>query len=204
VIWWAVDFDGNFTIYRDLHLENHTMEMLDDRIRELEEAAGEWWTDDGWTREIADRGSKIIGVLGPASAWGDEDGLSAARTSRGHGLTWRRASDDLKSAVNEVRTRLIRRLLPKGAAKDDPGIPAVRYFKTCAASIEGVPSMMADKTDPDLPESKSDASAFRALCYAAMSRPMTPEKKKPRDDDWENAPKPKAARASRTGIPGSW
>ena len=201
-IWWAMDFDGNFTVYRDLRLTNHTAEMAADRIRELEEEAKEWWIDEGF-RGDEDRGSKIVGVLGPASAWGSEkNGLSASRTMRRLGIPDRPASEDLKSAVDEIRMRLLRRTIPKGAPKKDPGVPALRYFPTCTASLETVPSMSAAKDEPDLPEPKTDASAYKALCYAVLSRPMKPEKSKPADSDWDTAPKPKTARKSKSGYPG--
>lgn len=201
VAWWAIDFDGGFTVYRDLRLENHTADMVTDRVRELEEESDVWRFDRG--RDDDEGSSKIIGILGPASAWGTEkSGLNVARTMRRRGLMCRAASEDLKSAADQIRMRLIQRTQAKGSKGE--GTPGLRYFATCTASLETVPSMMAAKEDPDLPDAKTESSAYRALCYAAMSRIMTPEKAKPRDDDWDSWAKPKKARVSKSGFPGAF
>lgn len=198
VAWVAVDYDGSFTVYRDMRVENHTAEMLGDRIRELEEQAGEWFDD-------ADRGSRLRGPLGPKTAWPEtgQRGPSAMETLRRAGFLCDHADDNLGAAVDQIRTRLNRRTLAKGVPKNDPGTPGLRYFAGCA-SLETVPSMPADKADPDLPEPKTEASGYRALCYAAMSRPVIPQRDKPRDSDWDDKPKPKTTRKSRTGVPGMW
>jgi hypothetical protein len=172
-------------------------------VRELEEAAKEWDVDHldegpGW--------SKLTGVLGPASAFPatDQRGPSASESMRLVGLRARPADENFKSAADQIRTRLVRRTLAKGAPKSDPGIPGLRYFSTCLASLETVPSTPASKEDPDLPDKAAESAAYKVLAYACMSRPLTPERKKPRDEDWDDAPKPKAKHGSRTGLPGLW
>lgn len=197
VIWVAVDFDGNFSVYRDLRLVNHTAEMVTDRIRELEEESNEWQRD-------AERGSKLRGPLGPASAWpkAGQRGPSEMETFRRAGILCQQADENLASAADQVRQRLIKRTRAKGEKGE--GTPGLRYFSNCAASLENVPSMSAAKDDPNLPEPKTDSSAYRCLCYAVMSRPMIPVKSSPKDDDFDTWVKPKVARKSRSGFPGSW
>lgn len=197
VIWVAVDFDGNFTVYRDLKLTNHTAEMAADRIREIEEDADEWQREE-------ERGSKLRGPLGPASAWPKtgQRGPSAMETLRRSGVLCMQADDNIGAAADQIRQRLIKRTRAKG--EEGEGTPGLRYFKACTASLETVPSMPADKSDADLPEPKTEGSSYLALVYACMSRPMIPEKAKPRDDDWESAPKPKVARKGKSGFPGAF
>lgn len=197
VIWVAVDYDGNFTVYRDLKLANHTAEMVSDRIRELEDEAGEWERDE-------ERGSKLRGPLGPASAWPKtgQRGPSAMETLRRAGLLCVQADENIGAAADQIRQRLIRRTRAKGDKGE--GTPGLRYFKTCVASLETVPSMPAAKDDPDMPEPKTEGSGYLVLCYAAMSRPMIPEKSRPKDDDFDTWAKPKVARKSKSGFPGMW
>ena len=62
VFWWAVDTNGNMTAYRELALKNHTADMVANRIREVEEDAGDEWPE-------GNQHSKLSGPLGPKSAW---------------------------------------------------------------------------------------------------------------------------------------
>ncbi|HET7741447.1 MAG TPA: terminase family protein [Mycobacterium sp.] len=196
VLWWAVDFDGNLTCYRELPLKNHTASMVAERIREVEIYEKEWFDDE-------ERGSKLTGAMGPAAAWAKtgQRGPSPAETMRRAGIYFSPADENLEAAADQIRDRLIRRTK---ATKDSAGIPGVRFFKHCAASLEAIPSMTADKTNPDVPDPKQEASAYRALCYACMSRPIAPERAKPRDDDWDSWEKPKTTLKSKTGMRGMW
>lgn len=201
VQWWAVDYDGNLTCYRELHLENHTAKMIAERVREIEEYAKdprEWNVD-------KDDGSKLAGVLGPPAAWesGKQRGPSPAETMRRVGIRWSRADDNLAGAADQIRDRLLSRALV-GVPKKGPGVPGLRYFDECKRSIEEIPSMPADKSDADVPDPKAPSTAYRSTCYAVMSRPITPEKDKPAADDWDKWEKPKTQRKSRTGYPGMY
>ncbi len=200
VLWWAVDYNGNMTAYRELDLKNHTAEMVANRIRELEEEAGDEW--------IEGRCSKLSGPLGPKAAWPKpgQVGPSVMETMNSIGINVSPA--DESPPIDQVRYRLIRRS-KHPTDKDADGrpamtVPGVRYFRTCKTSIDAIPTMAADKKDPDQPDPEADATAFRALSYAVMSRPLVPEREIPRDDDWDLAPKPKTTRVSRSGLPGGW
>lgn len=203
VLWWAVDFDGNLTCYRELPLKNHTASMVAERIREVEIYEKEWFDDE-------DRGSKLTGVMGPAAAWAKtgQRGPSPAETMRRAGIYFTPADENLEAAADQIRDRLIRRskheTLKDAKGKPALTVPGVRFFKHCTASLEAIPSMTADKTNPDVPDPKQEASAYKALCYAAMSRPIAPERQVARDDDWDNAEKPKTNKRSRTGMRGMW
>jgi hypothetical protein len=201
VQWFAVDYDGNLTCYRELHLKDHTAKMVAERIREIEEYAKEpreWSVD-------PDDGSKLIGVLGPVTAWErtKQRGPSPAETMRRVGIRWTRADDNLGAAADQIRDRLLSRTLD-GTLKKSPGVPGLRFFDDCKHSIEEIPSMPADKNDKDCPDPKAPATAYSAMCYAAMSRPLTPDRSKTADDDWEKWDKPKSTRKSRTSYPGLW
>jgi len=201
VQWFAVDYDGNLTGYRELHLKDHTAKMVAERIREIEEYAKEpreWSVD-------PDDGSKLIGVLGPVTAWErtKQRGPSPAETMRRVGIRWTRADDNLGAAADQIRDRLLSRTLD-GTLKKSPGVPGLRFFDDCKHSIEEIPSMPADKNDKDCPDPKAPATAYSAMCYAAMSRPLTPDRSKTADDDWEKWDKPKSTRKSRTSYPGLW
>lgn len=202
-LWFDVDYDGNLICYRDLHLKNHTAEMFANRMRELEEEAGEWQPD-------KERGSKLTLILGPGTVWPKEKqrGPSVAETFRRTGFYVRPGDDNYQSAADQIRSRLLRRS-PHPTEKDERGkpaliVPGLRFFKTCLDSLEQIPSMTADKNDPDSPDPKVEASAYKALCYAAMSRPIAAERHLPKDEDWETAEKPKTKRKSKTGMPGLW
>ena len=195
--WWAVDYDGNLTCYRELHLKNHTAKMVAERIREIEEYAKdprEWSVD-------KDDGSKLSGVLGPKEAWErtDQRGPSPAETMRRVGVRFSRADENLGAAADQIRDRLLSRTLDGTLAT-----PGLRYFDSCKHSIEEIPSMPADKSDADMPDPKAPSTAYRSTCYAVMSRPIKPEKEKPADDDWDKWQKPKSQRKSRTSYPGMW
>lgn len=195
-LYFDVDYDGNLICYRDLQLENHTAEMFAERMRELEEEAGEWSYD-------KDRGSRLTLILGPAASWPKpgQRGPSVYEEFRRVGFYVKQADENIQAAANQIRTRLLRRTKD---AKGKSTVPGLRFFKTCTSALEQIPSMTADKNNPDEPDPKVEASAYRALCYACQSRPVPAERHLPRDDDWENAPKPKTARRSKTGYPGGW
>ncbi len=195
VLWFVVDVDGNLAVYRELTLKNHTAEMAAERIRELEE------DNDEWTRPSPggdDRGSKLIGVLGPAACWPTKGqrGPSAMETMRRVGLMSRPADENAIAAVDQIRQRLV--------ARSKKGVPGLRYFDTCAGSLESVPSLTATTDAPDMPDPKQDLSAFLALVGGVMSRPFVPEVMKPSDDDWERFEKPKSARRSKSAYPGGF
>jgi hypothetical protein len=197
VHWWDTDVDGNLTCYRDLHLTNHTAEMVAERVREVEEYEGEWSVD-------KERGSKLTGVLGPALNWPKtgQYGPSVAETFRKVGVWFKRADDNVQAAADQVRMRLVRR--SKDPVTKKLTVPALRFMNTCTASLESIPSMTADKSDPDVPDPKTESSAYRSLCYAVMSRPVAAEKFVQRDDDWDSWEKPKTMRRSKTSYPGGW
>lgn len=202
-LWFECDYDGNLTCYRDLHLKQHTAEMFAERMRELEEESGEWSRD-------KDRGSKLTLVLGPGSVWpkAGQRGPSVSETFRKAGFYVRAADDNLQSAADQIRARLLRRSAHP-TIKDDRGkpaliVPGLRFFTSCFDALEQIPSMTADKNDPDVPDPKVEASAYRALCYACMSRPVPAERHLPKDDDWDTAEKPRTNRKSKTGMPGLW
>lgn len=195
VLWLEADTDGNLTVYRDLWLKNHTAEMVANRIRELEEEAKEWEPN-------PDDGSKLHGFLGPASCWAKstQRGPSQAETMRRIGVRFRQADENLSAAVDQIRTRLLQRTTRAGSKLPIPGI---RFWRSCTDALESIPSMPAHKDDPDLPDPKAEGSAYRALCYAAMSRPIPAEKTKVRDELEDEAPRRRRV-GRRTGMPGGW
>lgn len=200
VLWFAVDTNGNMSAYRELYLRNHTAEMVANRIRELEEEGeGEWLEGDKFSR--------LTGPLGPKSAWPQKGqvGESAMETMFKVGVGTSPA--DESPPIDQIRSRLIRRgKHPTDKVDGKPALtmPGVRFFKTCRQSIETIPSLPHDKDDPDVPDKRADAVAYKALAYAVMSRPLSPDKQTQHDEDWETWEKPRPARASKTGLPGMW
>lgn len=191
VKWFVVDVDGNMAVYRELSLKNHTAQMVADRVQEAEEEHDEW----NRQREL---GSRLVGVLGPASCWAktNQRGPTAAETLRRAGIRSRPADENVIAAVDQIRQRLI--------SRSKKGVPGLRYFDTCAGSLETVPSMTAAKDEPDMPDPKQDLSAFLCLCYAVMSRPFTPTETTNSDDEWDKAEKPRVQRRARGGQRSSY
>jgi hypothetical protein len=90
---------------------------------------------------------------------------------------------NLQAAVDQVRQRLAKRS-PHPTMKDAAGkpllnVPGVRFFRTCETSISTIPSLAADKSDPELPDKKSTSkTAYLALAFACMSRPIVPKQER--------------------------
>jgi len=201
VHWWAVDTNGNFTCYRELALKSHTADMVANRIRELEEEAGDEW--------IEGRCSKLSGPLGPASCWPKKGQIGPSVSETMHGIGINVSPADESPPIDQIRYRLIKRN-KHPTEKDANGRPAmtiagVRFFKTCQHSIDTIPALSADKKDPDAPDAAGDSVAYKSMAYAVMSRPLVPEREMSHPDDFEKWERPKTtSRASRTGLPGGW
>ncbi len=211
VLWIAVDTKGDYTVYRELHVTNHTVEMLAYRIRELEVDAKEWTT-------IGKRShSRLTGPLGPKdTCWAKtgQVGQSASETMHYIGVSWFPADNNLQAAVDQVRQRLSKRSAhpTQVDANGKPAMtmPGVRFFRTCEQSIATIPNLPADKSDPEVPDKKSTTrNPYFALSSACMSRPIVPKQEKVDEDRLLGIPpRSKVATATRVGsrsaYPGGW
>jgi hypothetical protein len=151
VLWFAVDYDNNLWIYRELYTSKVTADIFAQKVLQLE------------------KGEYIgYGIL-DSSTWAKRGdvGPSIAETMIKVGCRWRQSDRSPKSRINgklEVHKRL--------AIKDkDPGI---RVLSNCRNLIRTLGSLPIDNNNPEDVDTKAEDHAYDALRYGCMSRPMHP------------------------------
>ena len=151
VLWFAVDYDNNLWIYRELYTSKVTADIFAQKVLQLEQ--GEYIG---------------YGIL-DSSTWAKRGdvGPSIAETMIKVGCRWRQSDRSPKSRINgklEVHKRL--------AIKDkDPGI---RVLSNCRNLIRTLGSLPIDNNNPEDVDTKAEDHAYDALRYGCMSRPMHP------------------------------
>jgi hypothetical protein len=156
ILWFAVDYDANLVVYRELYVKRHTSEMLAHRIRELEQDADEW---------DPERGSRLSGYLDP-SCWSrtGHTGPSIAEEMISLGVRWAPADNDRIAGWQQVRKRLIAR------GGKDFTVPGVRIFENCHNLKRTLPSLQPDDSKPEDMATTGEDHAADALRYGCMSR----------------------------------
>ena len=152
VLWFAVDYDNNLWIYRELYTKKVTADHFARRVLTLEQ--GEYIH---------------YGVL-DVSTWAKRGdvGPSIAETMIQHGCKWRPSDISPKSRINgklEVHKRL-------KIVNDQPGI---RVFKTCKNLIRTLGMLPTDDKNPEDVDTNAEDHAYDALRYGCMSRPTHPK-----------------------------
>ena len=152
VLWFAIDYDNNLWIYRELYTKKITADVFARKVLELE-------------RQEYIR----YGVL-DASTWAKRGdiGPSIAETMIQAGCKWRPSDRTPRSRISG-KLEIHKRLKPSENAKKEPGL---RIFSTCRNLIRTLPILPLDDTNPEDINTNVEDHAYDALRYGCMSRPM--------------------------------
>ena len=152
VLWFAIDYDNNLWIYRELYTQKITADVFARKVLELE------------------RGEYIrYGVL-DASTWAKRGdiGPSIAETMIQQGCRWRPSDRTPKSRIS-CKLEIHKRLRIVDEKKKEPGI---RIFSTCRNLIRTFPLLPLDDNNLEDINTHAEDHAYDALRYGCMSRPM--------------------------------
>ena len=151
-LWFAIDYDNNLWVYRELYTKKITADVFARKVLELE-------------RQEYIR----YGVL-DASTWAKRGdiGPSIAETMIQTGCKWRPSDRTPRSRISG-KLEIHKRLKPSENAKKEPGL---RIFSTCRNLIRTLPILPLDDTNPEDINTKVEDHAYDALRYGCMSRPM--------------------------------
>jgi len=152
-LWFAIDWDNNLWIYRELYTKKITADEFAKKVLEAEQ--GEFMR---------------YGVL-DSSTWArrGDVGPSIAETMIQEGCKWRPSDRSPKSRINgklEIHKRL------KVHEKDNE--PTLKVFSNCVNLIRTLPLLPLDKNNPEDVDTNAEDHAYDALRYGCMSRPMHP------------------------------
>ena len=152
VLWFAIDYDNNLWIYRELYTQKITADVFGRKVLELEH--GEYIR---------------YGVL-DASTWAKRGdiGPSIAETMIQTGCRWRPSDRTPKSRISG-KLEIHKRLKISDDKKKEPGL---RIFSTCRNLIRTLPLLPLDDNNPEDVNTHVEDHAYDALRYGCMSRPM--------------------------------
>ena len=151
VLWFAVDYNNNLWIYRELYVQKITADIFARKVLELEH-----------------QDYINYGVL-DSSTWAKRGdvGPSIAETMIRNGCRWRPSDRSPKSRINgklEIHKRLM-------ITDKEPGI---RVFKTCKNLVRTLSTLPLDKNNQEDVDTHAEDHAYDALRYGCMSRPTHP------------------------------
>ena len=151
VLWFAVDYNNNLCLYRELYVQKMTADIFAKKVLELEH-----------------QDYINYGVL-DASTWAKRGdvGPSIAETMIRSGCRWRPSDRSPKSRINgklEIHKRLM-------VTDKEPGI---RVFKTCKNLVRTLSTLPLDKNNQEDVDTHAEDHAYDALRYGCMSRPTHP------------------------------
>ncbi len=152
VLWFAVDYNNNLWIYRELYTKKVTADNFARQVVNLE------------------KGEYIhYGVL-DSSTWArrGDVGPSIAETMIQNGCRWRPSDRSPKSRINgklEIHKRL----------RVNDNEPGIRIFKNCINLIKTLGILPTDKKNPEDVDTYAEDHAYDALRYGCMSRPTHPK-----------------------------
>lgn len=160
-LWFAVDYDNNLWVYRELHVKGKNAEEFARLVNEAE--AGE---------------SIRYGVL-DSSTWArrGDTGPSIAETMIRAGCRWRpadRSPGSRKAGKMELHRRLALKEYPIGNGEFEKR-PTLFISKNCVNLIKTLPLLPIDKNDPEDIDTDANDHAYDALRYGIMSRPIAHE-----------------------------
>jgi hypothetical protein len=152
VLWFAIDYDNNLWIYRELYTKKITADVFARKVL------------------IAERDEYIrYGVL-DASTWAKRGdiGPSIAETMIREGCRWRPSDRTPKSRISG-KLEIHKRLKVSEDKKKEPGL---RIFSTCRNLIRTFPLLPLDDSNPEDINTDVEDHAYDALRYGCMSRPI--------------------------------
>ena len=152
-LWFAVDYDNNLFVYRELYAKRNTADIFARKVLEMED--GEYIR---------------YGIL-DSSTWArrGDIGPSIAETMIQEGCRWRQSDRSPRSRIAgkvEVHKRL--------RVDEDTGYPSMFIFSNCLNLIRTLPMLPVDKNNPEDVDTTADDHAYDALRYGCMSRPIHP------------------------------
>jgi len=152
VLWFAIDYDNNLWIYRELYTKKITADVFARKVLMLEK--------DEYIR---------YGVL-DASTWAKRGdiGPSIAETMIQAGCKWRPSDRTPRSRISG-KLEIHKRLKLTETVKKEPGL---RVFSTCRNLIRTLPLLPLDDHNPEDINTNAEDHAYDALRYGCMSRPM--------------------------------
>ena len=152
VLWFAIDYDNNLWVYRELYTKKITADVFARKVLELEH--GEYIR---------------YGVL-DASTWAKRGdiGPSIAETMIQTGCRWRPSDRTPKSRISG-KLEIHKRLKISDDKKKEPGI---RIFSNCRNLIRTLPLLPLDDNNPEDINTHVEDHAYDALRYGCMSRPI--------------------------------
>jgi len=152
VLWFAIDYDNNLWIYRELYTQKITADVFARKVLILER--------DEYIR---------YGVL-DASTWAKRGdvGPSIAESMIQTGCRWRPSDRTPKSRISG-KLEIHKRLKISDDKKKEPGL---RIFSTCRNLIRTFPLLPLDDHNPEDVNTHAEDHAYDALRYGCMSRPM--------------------------------
>jgi len=151
-LWFAIDYDNNLWVYRELYTQKITADVFAKKILILEK--------DEYIR---------YGVL-DASTWArrGDIGPSIAETMIQTGCKWRPSDRTPRSRISG-KLEIHKRLKLGDTKKKEPGL---RIFSTCRNLIRTLPLLPLDESNPEDINTDAEDHAYDALRYGCMSRPM--------------------------------
>ena len=152
VLWFAIDYDNNLWIYRELYTQKITADVFARKVLILER--------DEYIR---------YGVL-DASTWAKRGdvGPSIAETMIQTGCRWRPSDRTPKSRISG-KLEIHKRLKLNDDKKKEPGL---RIFANCRNLLRTFPTLPLDDNNPEDINTHVEDHAYDALRYGCMSRPM--------------------------------
>ena len=152
-LWFAIDYDNNIWIYRELYVTRNTADQFARKVLELEH--GEYIN---------------YGVL-DSSTWAKRGdvGPSIAETMIQNGCRWRPSDRSPKSRINgklEVHKRF--------TLNPDTKEPGLMILSNCRNLIRTLSTLPVDSNNPEDVDTKAEDHAYDALRYGCMSRPLHP------------------------------
>ena len=151
-LWFAIDYDNNLWIYRELYISRITADVFAKKVLMLER--------DEYIR---------YGVL-DASTWAKRGdiGPSIAETMIQQGCRWRPSDRTPKSRISG-KLEIHKRLKVSEDKKKEPGL---RIFSSCRNLIRTLPVLPLDDHNPEDINTDAEDHAYDALRYGCMSRPL--------------------------------
>tara|TARA_R110000851_G_C12991308_1_gene557347 strand:- start:389 stop:1123 length:735 start_codon:yes stop_codon:yes gene_type:complete len=153
VLWFAIDFDNNLYVYRELYTKKVVADQFAYKVLDLEQ--GEYIR---------------YGIL-DSSTWAKRGdvGPSIAETMITAGCRWRPSDRSPKSRING-KLEIHRRLSASGETEQ----PSLYFFNNCLNIIRTLPLLPCDKNNPEDVDTHAEDHAYDALRYGCMSRPINP------------------------------
>ena len=155
VLWFAIDFDNNLYVYRELYTKKVVADQFAYQVLNMEN--GEYIR---------------YGIL-DSSTWAKRGdvGPSIAETMINAGCRWRPSDRSPRSRINgklELHKRLSVRETNNGEK------PSLFIFENCLNLIRTLPLLPCDKNNPEDVDTHTEDHAYDALRYGCMSRPINP------------------------------